>query len=69
MFNLQSSQKLYDELIQHQNDLNNRTKMINEIDKLKEIETELNYINNLMKILLKTMNYYKRSNQKIRKDN
>ena len=59
MLNLENSNRLYEELIAHQNNLNNLTKNEKDQSKLKEIEQELNIINNLIKYLLKTINFYK----------
>ena len=56
MLNLENSNRLYEELIAHQNNLNNLTKNEKDQSKLKEIEQELNIINNLIKYLLKTIN-------------
>ena len=62
MLNLENSNRLYEELIAHQNNLNNLTKNEKDQSKLKEIEQELNIINNLIKYLLKTINFYKLKN-------
>ena len=62
MMNLENSNRLYEELIAHQNNLMNLTKNEKDQSKLKEIEQELNIINNLIKYLLKTINFYKLKN-------
>jgi hypothetical protein len=67
MLNPDNSNKLYDELISHQNNLNNLTKNEKDEDKLREIEQELNIINNLIKYLLKTINFYKKKNNNKKK--
>jgi hypothetical protein len=62
MLNLENSNRLYDELVAHQNHLMNLTKNEKDQPKLKDIEQELTIINNLVKYLLKTINFYKLKN-------
>jgi hypothetical protein len=59
MLNLENSNRLYDELVSHQNNLMNLTKNEKDQGKLREIDQELTVINNLIKYLLKTINFYK----------
>lgn len=56
---LENMNKVYDELVQRQNQLNIQTKSITEKDKLKEIEQELTFIGDLLRRLLKVINLYK----------
>jgi hypothetical protein len=63
MLNLENSNRLYDELVAYQNNLNISTKNEKDQAKLREIEQELNIINNLIKYLLKTINFYKFKNE------
>lgn len=63
MLNLENSNRLYDELIAYQSNLNNITKNEKDQARLKQIDVELNMINSLLKYLLKTINYYKVLNE------
>lgn len=51
--------QLYDDLINYQNQLNNKVKSETDEKELKKLEFELTMTNNLLRPLLKTINYYK----------
>ncbi len=51
--------QVYDDLITYQNQLNNKVKSKTDEKTLKKLEYELTMCNNLLRPLLKTINYYK----------